>query len=147
MIVRRPSVRLAIAGIILTAGLSACTGNSTESAADSPASGSGSPAAAASPASGSPAATSPAPHTDVVVTIADMKFTPSTVRVKVGQTVTWKFQDDGIPHQVAGVRDNALGINSPILKEGEYSFTFTGAGNYSYICSLHPEMRGTVEVS
>jgi plastocyanin len=28
-----------------------------------------------------------------------------------------------------------------------YSFSFTKAGNYDYICSIHPFMHGTVVVT
>ncbi len=140
----RPSARLVIVGIALTAALSACGSNSSDTASSSTASApttAGTSAAAATPSS-------PAPEAAVVVIVKDMKFTPAHVQVKSGETVTWKFEDGGIPHQITGVRDNALGLNSVILKEGgEYSYTFTAPGTYNYICSIHPDMTGTVEVS
>ncbi|MFI5535542.1 cupredoxin family copper-binding protein [Nocardia sp. NPDC051900] len=75
----------------------------------------------------------------------DMKFSPADVTVAVGDTVTWKF-DDKVPHTVQGIGDKAMGINSPIFDKGEWSYTFTAPGTYRYLCSLHPEMRGSVTV-
>lgn len=79
------------------------------------------------------------------VSVDDMRFSPAEVTVKVGDTVTWKF-DDKAPHTVQGIGDKAMGINSPILDKGEWSYTFTNPGTYRYLCSLHPEMRGSVTV-
>lgn len=81
----------------------------------------------------------------VTVDVTDMKFSPAEVTVKVGETVTWKFKDS-VPHTVQGIGDKAMGINSPIFDKGEWSYTFFAAGTYRYLCSLHPQMRGTVTV-
>ena len=75
-----------------------------------------------------------------------MKFGPDAVTVRKGQTVTWKFDDGGTPHQILGLDDAGMAINSRILNSGEYSYTFDRPGVYKYICSLHPEMKGTVTV-
>ncbi|MFX0580504.1 cupredoxin domain-containing protein [Nocardia nepalensis] len=81
----------------------------------------------------------------VTIDVADMKFSPADVTVKVGDTVTWKFKDS-VPHTVQGIGDKAMGINSPIFDKGEWSYTFFAPGTYRYLCSLHPQMRGTVTV-
>ncbi|MFI6363362.1 plastocyanin/azurin family copper-binding protein [Nocardia sp. NPDC050630] len=81
----------------------------------------------------------------VTVDVTDMKFSPADVTVKVGETVTWKFKDS-VPHTVQGIGDKAMGINSPIFDKGEWSYTFFAPGTYRYLCSLHPQMRGTVTV-
>ncbi len=82
---------------------------------------------------------------DVTVEVADMKFSPAVITVKAGDKVTWKFSDKA-PHAVQGIGDIALGINSPIIHKGEWSFTFTTPGTYRYLCPLHPDMKGTVTV-
>ena len=85
--------------------------------------------------------------TDVTVDVRDMAFSPATVTIAAGQTVTWNFDGGGgIPHAVQGLRDVGMEINSPIAKAGEWSHTFAVPGTYDYICPLHPEMRGTVIV-
>ncbi|MGY4103864.1 cupredoxin domain-containing protein [Nocardia sp. R16R-3T] len=81
----------------------------------------------------------------VTVDVTDMKFSPADVTIKVGETVTWKFKDS-VPHTVQGIGDKAMGINSPIFDKGQWSYTFFAPGTYRYLCSLHPEMRGTVTV-
>ncbi|PXX66510.1 plastocyanin [Nocardia tenerifensis] len=81
----------------------------------------------------------------VTVDVDDMKFTPADVTVKTGDTVTWHFSDKA-PHTVQGIGDKAMGINSPIIDKGDWSYTFTVPGTYRYLCSLHPEMRGTITV-
>jgi plastocyanin len=63
--------------------------------------------------------------------------------VKVGTTVTWTNHDD-IPHTVAA-KDR--GFKSKVIDTDEsYSFTFSTPGEYSYFCSLHPHMVGTIVV-
>ncbi|MEU8896927.1 cupredoxin family copper-binding protein [Nocardia sp. NPDC048505] len=94
----------------------------------------------------SPAAPGEAKATTVTVDVDDMKFAPDALTVRVGDTVTWKFSDK-VPHSVQGMGDKAMGINSPIFTTGEWSYTFTQPGTYRYLCSLHPEMRGTVTVA
>ncbi|WP_228566335.1 plastocyanin/azurin family copper-binding protein [Nocardia sp. SYP-A9097] len=74
-----------------------------------------------------------------------MKFSPATLTVKAGDKVTWKFSDKA-PHAVQGIGDTAIGINSPIIHSGEWSYTFTTPGTYRYLCPLHPDMKGTVTV-
>lgn len=83
--------------------------------------------------------------TNLTVEVSGMKYSPADATIKVGQTVTWKFSDKA-PHNVQGIGDKAMGINSPIIDKGEWSYTFTQPGTYRYLCSLHPDMRGTVTV-
>ena len=97
-----------------------------------------------------PSATGPAAPTAhqpaaVTIDVHKMKFSPGDVTVHVGDTVTWKFSDK-VPHAVQGIGDSAMGINSPILDNGEWSHSFSVPGAYRYLCPLHPEMRGTVIV-
>jgi plastocyanin len=76
------------------------------------------------------------------VTIDNFTFTPAALTVKVGTTVTWSNHDD-IPHTVVSAgkfRSKALDTDD------SYSFTFTAAGDYTYFCSLHPHMTGTIKV-
>jgi plastocyanin len=84
--------------------------------------------------------------TDLTIDVSGMKYSPADVTIKVGETVTWKFSDKA-PHNVQGIGDKAMGINSPIIDKGEWSYTFTQPGTYRYLCSLHPDMRGSITVS
>ncbi|MCA2210308.1 cupredoxin family copper-binding protein [Nocardia rosealba] len=91
--------------------------------------------------------TTPSVQVDAALTVevSDMKYSPAQATIKVGQTVTWKFSDKA-PHNVQGIGDKAMGINSPIIDKGEWSYTFTQPGTYRYLCSLHPDMRGQITV-
>ena len=76
------------------------------------------------------------------VTIDNFTFSPATLKVKVGDTVTWSNHDD-IPHTVVSAgkfRSKAMDT------DGTFSFTFTAAGEYKYFCSLHPHMTGAITV-
>ncbi|WP_114423410.1 cupredoxin domain-containing protein [Nocardioides houyundeii] len=81
-----------------------------------------------------------------VVDVTGMAYTPAEVTIEVGETVEWHFDDGGIPHDVAG--DGALAgqLQSDLLTEGTYSYTFKEAGTFTYHCTPHPQMVGTVVV-
>ncbi|MFC9661440.1 plastocyanin/azurin family copper-binding protein [Nocardia sp. NPDC127606] len=83
--------------------------------------------------------------TNLTVEVGNMKYAPADATIKVGETVTWKFSDK-VPHNVQGIGDKAMGLNSPIFDKGEWSYTFTQAGTYRYMCTLHPDMRGSITV-
>lgn len=89
-------------------------------------------------------AISVAPVGDNAVNIANMAFTPPTLTVKVGQTVTWVNHDEE-PHTVAAGDGS---FHSPGMDaNGTFTFTFTKPGTYDYVCSIHPFMHGTVTVT
>lgn len=79
---------------------------------------------------------------DAVVVVRDLHFGPVEVSVPTGGTVEWRFDDDGLLHQV---RSEAL-FDSGALDESTWSFTFDEPGVYAYDCSIHPYMVGTVTV-
>ncbi|MEZ0358819.1 cupredoxin family copper-binding protein [Mycobacterium sp. SA01] len=89
-------------------------------------------------------AVSAPPIAGTAVNITNFAFTPATLTVKVGDTVTWTNKDEE-PHTVVA---NDGSFHSPGLDaNATYSFTFTKAGSVDYICSIHPFMHGTVVVS
>ncbi len=77
------------------------------------------------------------------VKIDNFSFTPTTLTVPAGTSVTWTNRDD-IPHTVVS-EDKS--IKSKVLDTDEkFTFTFSKPGTYSYFCSIHPKMKGTVVV-
>jgi plastocyanin len=77
------------------------------------------------------------------VTISDYKFSASTVTIHVGTAVRWK--NNGPSQHSAKARNGAF--NTGLLSPGHSaSHTFRHAGKYSYFCSIHPFMHGTVIV-
>ena len=77
------------------------------------------------------------------VRVENMSYSPESVTIKEGETVEWIFDDNGLPHDV--VDDDGL-FESELLTEGAFSYTFDEAGTYSYHCTPHPMMVGTVVV-
>ena len=79
---------------------------------------------------------------DTTVTAVDNEFQPATVTIDAGDTVTW-VNNGNAPHDATG-----NGWRTELLLSGESgSVTFDEAGSYDYICSIHPEMTGTVVVA
>lgn len=98
---------------------------------------------ASSPSSQSSSGQSSAQAAKKTVEIMGMKYSPATLTVKVGDTVTW-VNHDSAPHDVT-VTDGPEKFKSPTLKKGEsWSYTFKKAGKYSYYCSIHPDMKASV---
>jgi plastocyanin len=80
---------------------------------------------------------------EIVVTIDNFSFNPPEVTITPGTTVTWENRDD-IPHTVV---ETGKSFRSHALDTGDrFSFTFAGAGDFAYFCSLHPHMTGIVKV-
>ena len=78
------------------------------------------------------------------ITVDNFAFVPPVLRVKAGTTVTWTNHDD-IPHSIVCP---ALKVHShPMDTDKSFSFTFTQAGTFTYVCGLHPFMHGQVEVA
>jgi amicyanin len=85
-------------------------------------------------ASGGPVAT---------VSMDHNTFIPSEITVVPGTTVTW-VNKEAMPHTVV---DTNKGFRSKTLaKDASFSFTFATAGDYDYLCSIHPNMKGKVIV-
>lgn len=68
------------------------------------------------------------------ITIQNFAFSPQTMTVKAGTTVTWTNQDTAA-HNIKSSFD----FNSKTLNKGDsYQFTFNEKGTFDYICGLHP---------
>ena len=77
-----------------------------------------------------------------VVYLSGFKFVPETISIKKGDTVKWINQD-------TASHDVKIGeiVTSPIMKKGEsFSHVFNDAGEFNYICGLHPAMKGKIIV-
>jgi plastocyanin len=79
------------------------------------------------------------------ITMANYAFSPASETISVGDSVTWTNTDQA-PHNVT-TTSGPVSIQSPTLNTGQsWSYTFTTAGTYSYICSIHPDMTATLVV-
>jgi len=77
------------------------------------------------------------------VTIDNFSFTPASLTVPAGTTVTWVNRDD-VPHTVVSTEKK---FKSPVLDTDEqFSYKFTDPGAYEYFCSIHPKMTAKIVV-
>ena len=82
----------------------------------------------------------------VKVNIASFDYSPKTVKVKAGSTITWTNQDKA--EHTAQTDDAAKGFDTKDLKTGDTKeITFDAPGTYSYYCIYHRFMTGKVEVT
>lgn len=91
------------------------------------------------------------PQAQVVeVVIKDRAFSPSRVTIKKGTTVKW-VNKDFMGHNV--VSDSNAPAGGPpqdaslLNKDQVFEFTFNTVGVFSYHCTPHPDMTGTIEVT
>lgn len=81
------------------------------------------------------------------VQIQNYMFTPNAIKVKIGDTVTWTNKDS-VRHNVTADTISSNAPNGPLIGQDEkYSFQFTKAGTYTFHCTPHPYMHGTVIVT
>jgi len=91
---------------------------------------------------GSSTGSSTAGSSATTVDVKGYAFNPGNITVAKGATVTWKFEDP-TKHNVTSTTN---AFESADIESGSYSHTFNTAGTYSYICSIHQFMKGTVTV-
>ncbi len=75
------------------------------------------------------------------VTVENFSFNPAELNIKKGDTVIWTNQDSA-PHKISGSSFQSGTLN----KGGSFSYTFTTAGTFDYICSVHAYMSGKIIV-
>jgi plastocyanin len=103
------------------------------------------PAATMAPETPMPAATTGGSGTPVEILIQSFAFSPDSVTVAAGTEVKWT-NEDAPGHNVFS--DDGTTIKSPTLNKGDsYSMVFNTPGTYTYYCSIHPSMKGTIVVT
>ncbi|HTL28776.1 MAG TPA: cupredoxin domain-containing protein [Tepidisphaeraceae bacterium] len=79
------------------------------------------------------------------VTIKDMAYDPEKLENKVGQSVKWTNTDDR-DHTVV-CKQKEGGFKSGNLGNGDtFEQKFENAGKFTYNCTYHPRMKGTITV-
>jgi len=81
---------------------------------------------------------------EVEVKIASFAFDPSSVTVKQGATVKWT-NEDSASHTITA--DDGSWDSGSLGKGKSFSQVFTQAGTFTYHCTIHPTMKGTVVVT
>src|SRR4051812_28334658 len=81
---------------------------------------------------------------DASVSIANKKFDPASVKITAGDTVTWTNSDD---HDHTVVADDGSFKSGNIGSGQTFAHKFKKPGTYSYSCTYHPRMKGSVIVA
>lgn len=89
------------------------------------------------------------PAASNTITIANMGFSPNELKIKVGDSITWTNNDD-IAHNVhfrQGPAKGAANAQGKMMQKGEtHTVKFNTAGEYKFVCTPHPPMKGTITV-
>jgi plastocyanin len=138
--VSRITQNLVAAGFVIGLAASGCGGSAQ--ARPHPAATGPSPAVASTAASSSGPVRAVATNS---VVIKNYAFSPPTITVKPGTRVTWVNHDEDA-HTVT-FQSNLKVASSPLQGNQSFGYTFQTSGTYTYICSIHPFMHGTVIVA
>jgi plastocyanin len=87
----------------------------------------------------------PASAVDASVSIGDNFFSPSSVSIDVGDTVTWTWTGSNM-HSTTSDDGQADSWDSGTKSSGTFAHTFDTAGVFTYHCKVHASMKGTVTV-
>jgi plastocyanin len=150
------TLSLAVAAALLLIVSACSSGTATSSAPSVAAPSSAAPASEAAPSESAAASDSAAggggaacaPSTTagtVAATIANFAFSPATITAKVGDVVTWT-NNDSTAH-TATLTSEASCDTGNIAAGATGSIQFNTAGSYDYMCKIHPNMTGKIEVS
>jgi plastocyanin len=109
--------------------------------------------AAATPTAQAPVVAAASNH---VAKVAQYRFTPASLTVEQGDSVTWQWTGDDKDHSVsakpgqADAFDSHAGLKTAQIKDappgGRFVHVFSTLGAFTYVCRLHPDMVGTVTV-
>lgn len=85
------------------------------------------------------------PSGAVVIKMVDIKFDPEDATAAAGDEVCW-INEDAIDHNA--VSESGADFESELFGKGEtFTATVDAPGTVEYICTIHPGMTGTIEVS
>ena len=91
-------------------------------------------------------ATASAPPTSAAVSVNDNVFSPGSAVIQSGGTVTWTWAGQNIHNLTFGGGPTPQPANQGNQVTGTAQRTLTTVGSYSYTCTNHFNMNGTVRV-
>ena len=80
------------------------------------------------------------------VAVKNNSFSPKSVKIGKGGKVVWKWTQGGVPHNVTPA-SGAAGSKTSSKKGYTFTKTFSKAGTFKYVCTIHSSMKMTVKVS
>ncbi len=75
------------------------------------------------------------------ISIQNFAFSPETLTVKKGTTITWT-NNDATSHTIKSATFNS----GDLAKGATFKFTFDTPGTFDYSCGIHPSMKGKIIV-
>ncbi|WP_170971058.1 T9SS type A sorting domain-containing protein [Ilyomonas limi] len=82
------------------------------------------------------------------VDVSNFQFSPATVNASVGDTIQWTWVSGFHTTTSTSVPAGANAWDAPMTSsDPSFKYKLTVAGTYSYFCSVHPNMIGTINVS
>ncbi len=78
------------------------------------------------------------------IEIKDFAFNPQILTVKSGEKITWINRDEE-PHTIVSV-EKQFKKSTALDADQEFTITAGAPGTYTYFCSVHPKMTGTIIV-
>jgi len=82
---------------------------------------------------------------NMTVDIKNFAFNPLTAQIKKGGSVVW-INNDSVAHTITF--NSSSMPSSSVLSPGQsFTTTFATTGTFSYHCSIHPMMQGSVVVT
>lgn len=79
--------------------------------------------------------------TGSTVVVKGLKFTPSTLKVKAGDSVQFDFDDGVTPHNAVAADGS---FKTDIVTKQTVTVTVAEAGRHPYSCTVHPTMKGVI---
>jgi plastocyanin len=102
----------------------------------------------ANPSSSAPAASGGPAGDAISLAAKDLKFSQSQVSVPAGKAFALVFDNqDGAPHNVAISDASGTGVfKGEIVSATQVTYQVPAltAGTYTFICEVHPDMKGTI---
>ena len=87
----------------------------------------------------------PAKAQPIEISIQNYMFEPATLEVQTGTTVKWINHEKRASHSMLFI--GAEGMESErLFPEESWQRVFDKSGTYSYVCGVHPEMQGRIDV-
>jgi plastocyanin len=85
------------------------------------------------------------PEGAVIIRMVDIQFDPKEATAGVGQEVCWPNEDE-IDHNA--VAESGATFKSELYgKDETFTATVSEPGTVEYVCTIHPGMVGTIEVT
>lgn len=82
------------------------------------------------------------------VSVSNYQFNPANLNVNVGDTIKWNYVNGFHTTTSTSVPQGANTWDAPMQKAGDtYQYIIAVAGTYDYVCSIHPQMIGTINAS